>query len=577
MHHHKPKIIENTVLKILQDKRRQVGVIIATLLILGISLLMFPTMLVKAKLLPKPTADYFTIYVDLPSGKSIEETKQVTECITNTLKSEKEIENMSTFLGESLPVDFSAIIKWRVLKSNENTANILVNLTKKEERDENSLVMVSRLRPIVQKACSAEGANIKFIEDPAGPPVLASLVAEITSPNYYQNNLNTLADEIYAIFNNTKTLVDIDIERDQTYKKYDVILNEEKIFRAGLSMDHVKNVLYAAFEGMDIAYVNDPYANNQIPIHLVLSNETKKLSDNRSETLLFKLNELKLLNSQGMMVPMSELVDIKDTTNTKKIVSKNLTPLISIIAEADMESQIYPLLDARKAIIEKLGNKYSIEKTKFLDLKLTNKKTGEEFFLHWDGEQKLTFETFRDLGFALLVSIIMIFLLMVIYYHNFSLATGIILASFISIAGVIYMHFIIDIFSPTTFFITGTSLIGFIGLIGINSRNSLLIIDFAKQLIEEKHFSVDKAIAVSIQTRAKPILLTVLAIVFASSLLVLDPVFSGLGAALIGGTLIAYMVSLFVVPILIFRPLKKMYPDYADCYEKNHDDSLQST
>lgn len=564
--HTKRKFIEEAVLKILHSDRNQKRVILATLIIVGISIMMFPTMLVKAKLLPKPTADYFTIYVDLPSGKSIEETKKVTQCIANTLQNEKEIENMSIFLGESLPVDFSAIIKWRVLKSNENTANILVNLSKKESRDETSLVMVSRLRPIVQKACSTEGANIKFIEDPAGPPVLASLVAEITSPNYYKNNLNTLANEIYTIFKDTKTLVDVDIERDQTYKKYEVILNDEKIFRAGLSIDHVKNVMYAAFEGMDIAYIDDPYANNQIPIHLVLSKETKKLSNNQKETLLNKLTEIKLLNSQGMMVPLSELIEIKDATNTKKIVSKNLTPLISIIAEADMESQIYPLLDARKVIMEKLARKYTIEKTKFLDLKLTHKKTGEEFYLHWDGEQKLTFETFRDLGFALLVSIIMIFLLMVIYYHSFSLATGIILASFISIAGVIYMHFIIDIFSPTTFFITGTSLIGFIGLIGINSRNSLLIIDFAKQLIEEKHFSVDKAIAVSIQTRAKPILLTVLAVVFASSLLVLDPVFSGLGAALIGGTLIAYLVSLFVVPVLIFKPLKKMYPNHDDTF-----------
>lgn len=564
--HNKTKIIEETVLKILHSDRNQKGIILATLIILGISIMMFPTMLVKAKLLPKPTADYFTIYVDLPSGKSIEETKKVTQCIANTLQNEKEIENMSIFLGESLPVDFSAIIKWRVLKSNENTANILVNLSKKESRDETSLVMVSRLRSVVQKTCSEEGANIKFIEDPAGPPVLASLVAEITSPNYHKNNLNTLANEIYTIFKDTKTLVDVDIERDQTYKKYELILNDEKIFRAGLSIDHVKNVLYTAFEGMDIAYLDDPYANNQIPIHLVLSKETKKLSDNQKGTLLNKLTEIKLLNSQGMMVPLSELIEIKDTTNTKKIVSKNLTPLISIIAEADMESQIYPLLDARNVMMEKLAGKYTIEKTKFLDLKLTHKKTGEEFYLHWDGEQKLTFETFRDLGFALLVSIIMIFLLMVIYYHSFSLATGIILASFISIAGVIYMHFIIDIFSPTTFFITGTSLIGFIGLIGINSRNSLLIIDFAKQLIEEKHFSVDKAIAVSIQTRAKPILLTVLAVVFASSLLVLDPVFSGLGAALIGGTLIAYLVSLFVVPVLIFKPLKKMYPNHDDTF-----------
>jgi multidrug efflux pump subunit AcrB len=570
---HKRKIIESIVIKILHNKSKQLGVILVTLILLGISVMMFPTIMVKAKLLPKPTANYFTIYVDLPSGKSIEETKEVTQCITNVLKNEKEITDISIFLGESLPVDFSAILKWRVVKSNENTANILVNLTKKETRDENSLVMVSRLRPIVQNSCSQYGANLKFIEDPAGPPVFASLVAEITSQNYYVNNLETLANEVYEIFQNTKTLVDIDIEKDQSYKKYEIVLDDEKIFKSQLSSEQVKKILYSAFEGLNIAFIDDKYANNQIPIHLVLSLNTKILHDDSSLALQNKLKSLKLLNSLGMMVPLSELVKIKETTNNKKIVSKNLMPLMSVIAEADMESQIYPLLDARDAIMNQLSNKYKIEKTKFLDLKLTNQSTNEVFYIHWDGEQKLTFETFRDLGFALLVSIILIFLLMVIYYHSFTLSTGIILASFISIAGVVYVHFIIDIFTPTTFFITGTSLIGFIGLIGINSRNSLLIIDFAKQLIEEKNFTVDRAIAVSVQTRAKPILLTVLAIVFASSLLVLDPVFSGLGAALIGGTLISYLVSLFVVPIFIFSPLKKMYPNHAEFFKDEYNEN----
>lgn len=569
---HKRKIIESIVIKILHNKSKQLGVILVTLILLGISVMMFPTIMVKVKLLPKPTANYFTIYVDLPSGKSIEETKEVTQCITNVLKNEKEITDISIFLGESLPVDFSAILKWRVVKSNENTANILVNLTKKETRDENSLVMVSRLRPIVQNSCSQYGANLKFIEDPAGPPVFASLVAEITSQNYYVNNLETLANEVYEIFQNTKTLVDIDIEKDQSYKKYEIVLDDEKIFKSQLSSEQVKKILYSAFEGLNIAFIDDKYANNQIPIHLVLSLNTKILHDDSSLALQNKLKSLKLLNSLGMMVPLSELVKIKETTNNKKIVSKNLMPLMSVIAEADMESQIYPLLDARDAIMNQLSNKYKIEKTKFLDLKLTNQSTNEVFYIHWDGEQKLTFETFRDLGFALLVSIILIFLLMVIYYHSFTLSTGIILASFISIAGVVYVHFIIDIFTPTTFFITGTSLIGFIGLIGINSRNSLLIIDFAKQLIEE-NFTVDRAIAVSVQTRAKPILLTVLAIVFASSLLVLDPVFSGLGAALIGGTLISYLVSLFVVPIFIFSPLKKMYPNHAEFFKDEYNEN----
>jgi len=150
--------------------------------------------------------------------------------------------------------------------------------------------------------------------------------------------------------------------------------------------------------------------------------------------------------------------------------------------------------------------------------------------------------------------------MMVVYYENFSLATAIILASFISIVGVIYMHLIWDMFTQTNFYMSGTSLIGFIALIGINSRNSLLIIDFAKQLIEEQNLSVDRAIAVSVNTRAKPILLTVLAIIFASALLATDPVFGGLGVALIGGTLAAYAVSLFIVPIIIHSSLLKQYP-----------------
>ena len=140
---------------------------------------------------------------------------------------------------------------------------------------------------------------------------------------------------------------------------------------------------------------------------------------------------------------------------------------------------------------------------------------------------------------------------MVVYYKSFSIAGAVVLASFISVGGVIYIHLIWDLFTSEIFYMTGTSLIGFIALIGINSRNSLLIIDFATQLIEEKHLSIEKAISVSVYTRAKPILLTALATILASSLLATDPVFGGLGVALIGGTIASYLVSLFIIPIII--------------------------
>ncbi len=555
----KHKIIESSVYALLQSKTKKIFTILFMLLALVSSVLLVTSELVKVKLLPNQYADNFTIYIDLPEGKSVYETKEVTSCIVQTLKKEEIITDMSIFLGESAPVDFSGMLKGRPLSSGENIANMLINLKKEHEREESSVAAVHRLRPIIQKNCSMHNVNIKFVEAPAGPPYLAAIVLEVTSDDNLAS-MEKLAYRLEKIFRMTQGLVDIDVLADENFTRFDVSINREKILKSNLQLDQVKKILYLSFEGMDIAYSNDANAQNQIPIHLVLDKKTKRFSSSSKKELLNKFSEIKLMNSLGMLVPLSELVTINATTNKHKIVSKNLSPLINVVGETDEISQIYALLEIRENILQELSNEYDIEKSSMLDYNLVDKKTKEKFNLHWDGEQKVSMDTITDLSMALGVAIVLIFFMMVVYYKNFSLATAIILASFISVIGVIYIHWIWDIFTPTNFYMSGTSLIGFIALIGINSRNSLLIIDFAKQLVEEHHLSVDRAIAVSVNTRAKPILLTVLAIIFASALLATDPVFGGLGVALIGGTLAAYAVSLFIVPIIIQKPLLNQYP-----------------
>ena len=552
----KTPFIESFVYALLQSKKKQIFVMLLMLLTLVSSVMLVTSELVKVKLLPNQPVDNFTMYIDLPEGKSVYETKEVTSCIVQNLKNENIITDMSVFLGESAPVDFSAMMKGRLFASGENIANILVNLKKENQRDETSVQAVHRLRPIIQENCSLHNAKIKFIQAPAGPPYLASIVVEITSDEKL-SSMENLAYKIENIFKSTKGIVDIDVLSDENIIRYVVELNREKILRSKLQLDQVKNILYLSFEGMDIAYTNAKDTQNQIPIHLVLDKKTKLLNTNDKKQILNKFSEIKLMNSFGMQIPLSELVHIKEETKEHSIISKNLSPLINVVGETDDISQIYALLDIRDEILTKLSNEYEIKKIGMLNLSLINKKTNEKFNLNWDGEQKVSMDTITDLSMALGVAIVLIFFMMVIYYNNFSLATSIILASFISIVGVIYMHLIFDFFTPTRFYMTGTSLIGFIALIGINSRNSLLIIDFSKQLIETQHLEVDRAIAVSVNTRAKPILLTVLAIIFASALLATDAVFGGLGIALIGGTLASYAVSLFIVPIIIYRPLSK--------------------
>ena len=556
-------IIESFIYTLLQSRTKKIFTMLFMLLALISSVFLVTTGLVKVKLLPNQYADNFAIYIDLPEGKSVYETKEVTSCIVQTLKNEEIITDMSIFLGESAPVDFSGMLKGRPLSSGENIANMIINLKKEHEREESSVSAVHRLRPVIQKNCLMHNANIKFVQAPAGPPYLAAIVLEVTADENL-SSMEKLAYKLEDIFKMTQGLVDIDVLTDENFTRYDVTFNREKILKSKLQLDQVKNILYLSFEGMNIAYSNDADSQNQIPIHLVLNKETKTLNASNKKELLTKFAEIKLMNSLGLLVPLSELVSINETKNKHKIISKNLSPLINVVADTDEISQIYALLEIRENILTELSNEYNIKKSGMLDYNLIDKKTKEKFNLHWDGEQKVSLDTVADLSMALGAAIVLIFFMMVVYYKNFSLATAIILASFISIVGVIYMHLIWDIFTPKAFYMSGPSLIGFIALIGINSRNSLLIIDFAKQLIEEKHLSVEKAIAVSVNTRAKPILLTVLAIIFASSLLTVDAVFSGLGVALIGGTMAAYAVSLFIIPIIILGPLKKQYPSKGE-------------
>lgn len=554
-HHHRSKL-EIFIHNILLSRTKRILVLFITLLLFAGSVYLIPLEIVKAKMLPGKDSDTFSVYVDLPEGSSVQQTKEVTRCIARNLQKEDAVTSISVFLGEGLPLDFAGMVKGSAMKEGEHLAEIMVNIKRAQHRDERSYNMVHRIRPQIQKQCSINEANIKFIELPAGPPVLADVVAEVYGGKSFESR-EKVASKVAEVFKAQETLVDVDVLADEPYKIYTLNLQNNKVLKSGVSLEQVKKILYLAFEGMAVGVVNEADAQNQIPIFLRLD-ESRKFNKYDKQSVQNKLSNLKLMNQKGMMVPLSEFVVIEQDMQKPTLTAKNLNAMINVIATTDMESQIYPLLDARSMILNSFGKNYELSKSDMLNLKIKDKATGEEFDIIFDGELKVTIDTFIDLGGAFIGALVLIFLLMVVYYKNFALSGAVVLASFISIVGVIVGHWVMDMITADKFYLTATSLIGFIGLIGINSRNSLLIIDFAKQLMAEKEMDAARAIAVATATRAKPILLTVLAIVFASSLLATDAVFGGLGVALIGGTLIAYLVSLFFVPVTILNPLKKL-------------------
>lgn len=553
-------MMEKIVYNIIANKRNKLIVILIVLLAMGGAVMMIPTKLVLARMLPGKSANTFSIYVDTATNASIQETQQVTQCVVDFMKKEKEVTDMEVYLGQGAPLDYAGLVKGSAFKMLKNQAEVVINLTHKHHREEASYMMVHRIRPLIQEQCGhlVPHTSIRFVEMPSGPPTLATIVIEL----YGQNNtsMEKTAQKIAGILSETEGLVDVDVMNDDHYLKYELVPDTEKIMRSGLSVDQVNQIVYLAFQGMPIAVKNTQNQQDQIPIFVRLDAESRNVDGNSKEALYTKLSSLKLMNMMGMMVPMSEVVNIRESASNPTIFRKNLKNMLTITAECDMVSQVYPLLEARDTMIKALSTQFEIEKeaginTFMFDLHLIDKATGEKMLVRWDGEMKVSLDTFRDLGGAFIAALVIMFLLMVVYYKSFALSGIVLIGSFLSIIGVIVGHWVTDKLSlyvtDTHFFLTATSLIGFISLMGISARSSLLLIDFSKSLIAEHGMEKKRAIAVATATRAKPIMLTAVAIILGSLLLATDPIFGGLGVALIFGSIAATLVSLFFIPVLM--------------------------
>ena len=564
--------MEKLVYSIISSKTNKWLVTIIVLLSMLGAVMMLPSKMVLARMLPGKSANTFTIYIDTATNASISETRLVSSCIVNHLKSEKEITDMEVFLGQGAPLDYAGLVKGSALKALKNQAEIVVNLSDKHKRDEPSYMMVHRIRPELNQACGdlQPHTSIRFTEMPSGPPTLATIVIELYGKD--DTLLRETAIKVADILKETNGLVDIDIMQDDLYTKYNLLPDKEKIIRSGLGVDQVNQIIYLAFKGMPIAVKNTRNQQDQIPIFLRLNEETRTISYDNKDTLLSKLSSLKLMNQKGMMVSLSEIVTVTPAPSSPTIFRKNLKNMVTITAECDMVSQVYPLLEARDKMIESLSTDYTTSKveginTYMFDLNLVDKKSNEKLLLRWDGEMKVSLDTFRDLGGAFIAALVLMFLLMVVYYKSFALSGIVLIGSFLSIIGVIAGHWLTDkiqlYFTETHFFLTATSLIGFISLMGISARSSLLLIDFSKSLIEEKGIEKKRAIAIATATRAKPIMLTAVAIILGSLLLATDPIFGGLGIALIFGSMAATLVSLFFIPILMSNARAMMPDDYV--------------
>jgi len=488
---------------------------------------------VLLKMLPLDNKSEFQVVVDMPAGTPVEQTAAVLHALGAYLAQQPEVTNYQAYAGTAAPINFNGLVRQYDLRSGGDVGDLQVNLLPKHDRHEQSHAIARRFRPALQAIGRRMGANVKVVEVPPGPPVMAPIVAEVYGPD--APGRRQVAQAVRAVFERTADIVDVDDSSIAAAPRQLLLVDRHKAALLGISQAAIVSTLHAGLAGEAVTYLHD---QSKYPAAATLQLPAERHGD------IDSLLRLSVRSASGALVPIRELVTLSDTLREQTSYHKDLLPVNYVVADmaGHLDSPLYGMFAMRSALTA---------------LKLPGGGPLAEYFIHqpadpyrgyaikWDGEWQITYETFRDMGLAYAVGLVLIYLLVVAHFGSY-LTPLIIMAPIpLTIIGVMPGHALLG----AQF--TATSMIGMIALAGIIVRNSILLVDFIKlQVASGVPFK--EAIVHSAVTRAQPILLTGVAAMMGGFFILDDPIFNGLAVSLIFGILVSTLLTLVVIPILYF-------------------------
>lgn len=519
-----------------RNKRLNAIALIGGLLV--ISMLLIPLKAVQFKMLPFDNKSELQLIIDMPASTTLEQTAMVTQELGKYIQTVPEVVNYQSYIGTSAPYNFNGLVRHYFLRQGSNEADIQINFLPKSERKLQSHEITKRLRPELKKIADKYGAKIKLAEIPPGPPVLSTLVAEVYGPD--EKRQVDIAKQIRTIFNNTKGVVDVDwyVEDDQPRITFEVA--KEKAALNGIGTDVIAQSLQTALGGTSAGLLH--LNNEKEPVEIFVRMPQSQRADIQS------LSSISIPTPSGGFVPLSELVKQGQSIEDKTIYHKNLKRVTYVIGDVakEYESPVYAILDMQKKVAElKLPENYGLKQYNSVQPWMENK-----YSMKWDGEWHITIEVFRDMGIAFAAVLVLIYVLVVAWFKNFITPLIIMAPIPLTLVGILPGHWIFGAF------FTATSMIGFIALSGIIVRNSILLVDFI-QLEQESGSSLKDAVIKAGAVRFRPIVLTALAVVVGSFVMVLDPIFQGLAIAMMFGAVVATILTLIIVPILYYEVFRE--------------------
>ena len=509
-------------------RKLYLGTLVAIVLAISLVVLQWVVM----KMLPFDNKSEFQVVVDMPEGTALENTGRVLDELAAKIGELPEVTDFQLYAGTSAPINFNGLVRQYYLRSGPELGDIQVNLVDKHHRDRKSHEIAVAVRPALAEIGRKYGASVKVVEVPPGPPVQAPLVAEIYGPFY--DAQQKLTREVRRIFESRPDIVDVDDSLEAQSPRMVVGIDRQKAAMLGVSQAEAVQVLATGLAGLDATYVQAGRETYPTPVRLELDVPEK---DDLTSVL-----SLQVRSSSGARVPLSEIAVIEQRPWDGSIYHKDLLPVTMVTADAvgDTDSPLYGMFEVVGALNKELPAGSTLEQRFF-----SEPEDPYRFTLKWDGEWQITYETFRDMGLAYSVGLILIYLLVVAQFRSYAVPLVIMAPIPLTVIGVMPGHALLG----AQF--TATSMIGMIALAGIIVRNSILLVDFVNVELERGRALADAVISAA-AVRARPIALTGIAAMTGGFFILDDPIFNGLAVSLIFGILVSTALTLVLIPILYF-------------------------
>jgi len=491
--------------------------------------------LVVMKMLPFDNKSEFQVVVNMPEGTPLERTARVLDEASAVIRELPEVTSFQAYAGTSAPINFNGLVRQYNLRQSPHLGDLQVNLVDKHERDRQSHEIARAVRPALAAIGTRYGASVQVVEVPPGPPVQAPIVAEVYGPSYAEQR--RVAAAVRRAFDATPDIVDTDDSIEAPSPRIVLAINRQKAAERAVSQEQIVDALQVALSGRDVTFVRGSREREPTAVRLQLP-----IADQAD---LPSLLALKVRAATGELVPLSELVDAEQETWDGAIHHKDLLPVVYVTGDmaGRLDSPLYGMFSIVGALNDNPPEGFELQQRY-----IGPPENPNEVAIKWDGEWQITYETFRDMGLAYAVGLVLIYLLVVAQFGSYAVPLIIMAPIPLTIIGVMPGHALLG----AQF--TATSMIGMIALAGIIVRNSILLVDFINVQIAAGANRADAVIRAG-AIRAKPIVLTAIAAMTGAFFILDDPIFNGLAVSLIFGILVSTVLTLLVIPVLYYAYL----------------------